>query len=325
MRTITTPHIRSISLNAIDREDDSFRMTFNPDLHRLKASMQEVGLFNPVILRGRERLQVVAGFRRILVAWSLGWEMIEAQVLDPDDITIKGGLILNFFENLGTRTFNLIEASMVVNGLVHRGNLDRNQVREEILPLLGLQGGSKVFREVSSLVGLIDEWKDLVVKEEIALPNAARISGLSPEDQEALLRAIAGLKLGHNKMRQCLELAEEICQRDKISLSQLFDSVPFLQLGKDQERNITEKTEMFRRALKRMRYSELTRQEEAFREARRQLTLPPSTRLEPPEFFEGDALKVTVRFRSPEELKEVFEQLMSAANSEALKRLLAMV
>ena len=45
----------------------------------------------------------------------------------------------------------------------------------------------------------------------------------------------------------------------------------------------------------------------------------------PPEFFEGNKLRVTFDFRSQDEFQAVLEKLGKAADSEALKGMLEMI
>ena len=325
MKEKTSSHLQSVLLSAIDRGDDSSRMTYCPDLEGLKVSMEARGLFNPVILRGKEDFQVVAGYRRILVATSLGWKTIPARVFTPEDLDIEESFRLNFYENLGTREFNLVEAAMVVSGFLDKCKMDSTQVREKILPLLGFQSGAAVLGELHSLLRLIDPWKELVVRDEIALPNAAKIAAFPSLEQKILFEALSGLKLGHNKMRHCMEMIAEICRRDEIPVVQLFAAKPFRELTQNEKRNTTAKTEMFRRELRKIRYPQLTRCEEEFQDARRKLSLPPSISMEPPEFFEGEKVKVTFSFRTPEELRTILKKLQEAASSEALHDMLGRI
>lgn len=322
---ITPPKAQSISISMINVDDESFRMTFCPDLKKLRASIEKIGLINPVILRRGKPFQIVSGYRRIVIAQSLGWEKIEAKVYASEELSVEEGFRLNLYENLGTRTFNLIEASMVVTGFPDRCGTDESQVRSEVLPLLGFQPGNKVLHMLSSLRYLSKEWKELVITKDMPLLIASKISRFSLQDQEVLLTALSGLHLGQNKMKECLEVAEEICRRDGLSLLQLFTAEPFPSLYQDDRLNNTERTEMFRKVLRARRYPELTRQQNHFQELRKKLSLPPSVTLVPPDFFEGDKLKVNLEFRSPEELQTILEKLETAADSEGLKMLLGML
>jgi len=317
--------IHSVFMNDVDCDDDLFRMSFYPSLENLKVSMAKVGLTNPVILSGVERFQIVTGYRRISAARSLGWETIAARVFAPDELEFESGFKLNFYENLGTRTLNLIESSMVVTGFVRGCKTEESQVRENILPLLGFQSGRKIYQQLLSLAQLIGEWKQLVVINGISLPNAAKVSRFSPVEQKALYGAISDLRLGENKLRQCLEMIEEISKRDEIPLHQLFAAGPFAYLSEKEQRNASERTELFRKTLRSLRHPALTQEEEKFQTLRKKLILPPSASLKAPEFFEGDKLKVTFEFRSPEELRSTLEKLEAAADGETLRALLEML
>jgi len=325
MNEKTKKSIQSVIMKDIDCDDALFRMTFDPSVENLKVSMANVGLTNPVILRGGERFQIVTGYRRILVARSLGWETIDARVFAPHELEFGEGFKLGFYENLGSRTFNLIEASMVVNGLVRGCETEESRVRENVLPLLGFQSGRKIYEQLLSLAQLIEAWKQLVVINGISLPNAANVSQLSPGEQEALYDAISDLRLGENKLRQCLEMVEEISKRDEITLHQILAAKPFAFLSEKEQRNVSERTELFRKTIRSLRYPALTREEEQFQALRKKLILPPSASLEPPAFFEGDKLKVTLKFRSPEELRSILDKLEEAADGETLRALLDML
>ena len=319
--------IQSVPLTLIDYRDETFRMSFCPDLGALKTSMEKIGLINPITLRGRgeERFQIVSGYRRVLAAQSLEWEEIKAALYTSDELSHSDGLLLTFYENLGTRGFNLIEASMVVAGFFEQWGQDEKQVREQILPLLGFQPGRKIFHALWSISHLSSEWKELVIKNEISLLNAAKISSFSLLDQRALSTALSGLKLGENKLRESLEMAEEVCKRDEISLSELFSSEQFKFLGQQGNLNLTGKTEQFRKTLKAIRYPEFSRKQQEFHDWRKKLLLPSSVSLEPPDFFEGNKLNVTFTFRSPEEYRSILKKLETAAESDVLKNLLMML
>lgn len=318
-------NIQSVPLARIDADDELFRMSFCPALGALTDSIKNVGMVNPVILRGEDPYQIVSGFRRVLAAQRLGREEVSAKIFSPPELSIDDGFRLNFFENAGTRRFNLIEASMVVAGFLEKCIRSEKQVREEILPLLGFHPGSKVLRALSSLRLLSNEWKVQVVTKEISLLNAAHLACFSPTDQRCLYAAIAGLKLGENKLRESLEMLNDICQREGIAVDALLSSAPFKSLDDDPNRNLTEKTEKFRKILKSVRYPAYNRMEEKFLEHKKKLSLPASVSLMPPEFFEGNKLRVTFDFRSQDEFQAVLEKLGKAADSEALKGMLEMI
>lgn len=317
--------MQTIPFARIEIEDTTFRMSFAPDLHALKASLETVGMLQPVVLRGKETFQIVSGYRRVCAARELGWQEIPAEVCLPEELNVAAGFARNFFENVASRPFNLVEAALVVKGFLGCCQAGSEKLRDTILPLLGFQPATRVLSWLCRLERLIAEWQALVVCKDIPLANAAKIAEFSEDDQRSLHAALGHLKLGQNKLRQCLEMVEEIARREEISVARLLGSEEFTAIRDNRLLNLPERTERFRKALRERRYPDLTGQEEAFERSRKELGLPTSVSLEPPEYFEGDRLRVSFSFRSGEELQGVAKKLEVAAENEALGALLAML
>ena len=75
--------IKKIPLEQIDLSDETFSVNFMPDLQRLRSSIEEIGLIQPVLLREKgDRYQIVCGFRRISIFHELGNSEIEARVFE---------------------------------------------------------------------------------------------------------------------------------------------------------------------------------------------------------------------------------------------------
>lgn len=75
--------IKKIPLEQIDLLDETFSINFMPDLQRLRSSIEEMGLIQPLLLREKgDRYQIICGFRRISVYRELGNHEIEAWVFE---------------------------------------------------------------------------------------------------------------------------------------------------------------------------------------------------------------------------------------------------
>lgn len=68
------------------------------DVTMLKESIREVGLLNPVIVN--EKNELISGFRRFEACRQLGWQEIEANVLETSNDDVKK-LEIEYHENLG--------------------------------------------------------------------------------------------------------------------------------------------------------------------------------------------------------------------------------
>ncbi len=65
--------IQQVPLQQIDVTDETFSVNFMPDLEKLRSSIKEVGLIEPVVLKKKNQgYQIVCGFRRIRLALGTG-------------------------------------------------------------------------------------------------------------------------------------------------------------------------------------------------------------------------------------------------------------
>ncbi|MBN2012864.1 ParB N-terminal domain-containing protein [candidate division KSB1 bacterium] len=68
------------------------------DVDALKASIQEVGLLNPILVN--EQHELISGFRRLEACRQLGWIEIEAHIIPTADDNVKM-LDIEYHENVG--------------------------------------------------------------------------------------------------------------------------------------------------------------------------------------------------------------------------------
>ncbi|MBX7056664.1 MAG: ParB N-terminal domain-containing protein [Leptospirales bacterium] len=85
------------------------------DLSELVESMRRLGLLQPVVIDADNRL--IAGFRRLQAARELGWESIEARLVDVQDQ--KERILMEVDENVVRREFSPDEMDRV-DRLLHR-------------------------------------------------------------------------------------------------------------------------------------------------------------------------------------------------------------
>ena len=83
--------IENIKISARIRQE-------NPEVSRLKESIQEIGLINPIVVN--EDNELLSGFRRLKACRELSWEEIEAIVFSTGTDEIKK-LDIEYHENLG--------------------------------------------------------------------------------------------------------------------------------------------------------------------------------------------------------------------------------
>lgn len=74
------------------------------DLTDLKASMQALGLMQPIVVRkSGAKFEVIAGHRRFVAAHELGWKQIQASVVAVDD---RAAFLMTLTENVHRKTMD---------------------------------------------------------------------------------------------------------------------------------------------------------------------------------------------------------------------------
>jgi ParB/RepB/Spo0J family partition protein len=308
--TIEMKTIQKIPLQQIDLSDDTFSVNYLPDLHRLRSSIQDAGLIQPVLLRKNSGgYQIVCGFRRLSVMKELGKSEIESRVFEEKEMDEFQLFSLSLHENLTTRGFNAVEKAVALDKLVHRFQIHPTAVIKTFLPAFSLEPNEKILNTYLSLAQMEDEIKTYVLKEEVSRSNIRRLSTLTPDNRMALLSLISPLKLGENRLRELLTLLEETSRRNQSTVKEIAGRPEIQAILSQKELTPSQKTERVKKVLLGLRYPELNQLEKEFEKKRKDLNLPSNILLHHPPFFEGKGLKVEFQFETIEEYRSILRSL----------------
>ena len=129
--------IQRIPLQQIDLSDDTFSVNYLPDLQKLRSSIEEIGLIQPVLLKKKsDGYQIICGFRRISVMKELGKSEIESRVFEEKEMDEFQLFSLSLHENLTTRGFNTVEKAIALDKLIHLFQIDPVAVTQNLPPPL---------------------------------------------------------------------------------------------------------------------------------------------------------------------------------------------
>jgi ParB family transcriptional regulator, chromosome partitioning protein len=302
--------IQTIRLKDIDLADETFSVNFGADLRRLRSSIEEIGLIEPVLLREKpEGYQIVCGFRRVSVLRELGNVGAESRVFGEKEVDPLKLFTISIHENLTTRGFNSVEKAIALDKLVHHFQMDRRSVIKTFLPLLSLETNEKILNTFLVLARMEDEFKRYVLEEEVSRSNIRLFSTLKPEDRRAILSLLPSLKLSENRLREVLTFLHEISQRDRLDVEVIVDRPEIRAVLSEKELTPSQKTERLRKILWGLRYPRMHLAEEAFEKKRRVLSLPPGMSLHHPPFFEGEKLRAEFQFETLEEFRSAISSL----------------
>lgn len=315
--------IRRVRLQQIDLSDQTFSVNFLPDLRRLRASIQEVGLIQPVLLREKStgQYQVVSGFRRVSVCRELGFAQIEARIPGRavEDLKL---FFVSLHDNLTSRGLNTVEKALVLEKLVHDFRVDPRAVIETVLPLLDLERNEKILNTFLSLARMEEGAKRFVLAQEVSRTNIRRLAAWSAEDQRLVLPMLNSLKLSENRLREMLGLVEEISKRDRCGLEKIIRLPEIQTILSRPELTPTQKAEKVKKILSGLRYPLMSRLEERFEKQKKQLNLPSGVSISPPPFFEGKGLRIAIQFPSIEAYGSILASLASLVDRKEFREMI---
>ncbi len=314
--------IRKIPLKQIDLADETFSVNFMADLQRVRSSIEEVGVLQPVLLREkRDGYQIVCGFRRISALEDLGTPEVDARVLEEekDDLSLFS-IVLH--ENLTTRGFNTVEKAIALDKLVHRFKLQRSDVISKILPLFSLETSEKILNTYLLLAGMEDEVKRFVVEEEVSRSNIRRLAAFSANDRKAFLSLVSPLKLGENRLREVLTFLEEIAGRDQVTVEAVIGRPDIQSILCQKEMTPSQRTEKVKTLLTRFRYPRMHQLEERFEAKRKELNLPIGLTLRHAPYFEGKGLKIELQCETMEQYRTLLSALAGLQEKETFQEIL---
>jgi ParB/RepB/Spo0J family partition protein len=315
--------IQNIPLQQIDLSDETFSINYLPDLQKLRSSIQEIGLIQPVLLRSKlGRYQIVCGFRRISVTKELGGSEIESQVFEEGEIDDVRLFSFSLHENMATRGFNAVEKAIALDKLIHRFQTDTTVVIKTFLPSLSLEPNEKILNTFLALAQMEDEIKTYVLKEEVSRSNIRRLSALTSVDRMAVLSLIVPLKLGENRLRELLILLEEISRRNHITIEEIAGEPEIQAILSQKDLTPSQKAEHVKRVLLHLRYPRTHHMEKEFEKKRKALNLPQPVSLQHSPFFEGRELKIQFHFETMEEYQSILSALSGLPGKEAFNQMI---
>jgi len=314
--------IEKIPLQKIDLSDETFSINYMPDLQRLRASIKEIGLIQPVLLKRKlNAYQIISGFRRISAMKELGKLEIESRVYEEKETDEFRLFSICLHENLTTRGFNAVEKAVALDKLIDRFQIDPSVVIKNFLPSLALEPNEKILNTYLSLARMEDDMKQYVLKEEVSRSNIRRLSALTSDDRRAFLSLASPLKLGENRLREILTLLEEISRRNRWRTSDIVARPEIQAILFQEELTPSQKTDRIKKVLMNLRYPKIHRLEEEFEKKKRDLNLPSRVLLHHHPFFEGKGLRVEFQFETMKEYRSLLGALLNLADKKEFEEL----
>ena len=306
--------LQYLSLSDLNVADNSYRITFAPELESLKRSIRAVGIIQPINVRHTHEgtYQIVTGYKRVLVMQELGRQSVPALVHEPHDLSPTQAFMWNLHDNAATRELNIIEKSAALSKLGEFCQVSEEDLVKQYLPLFGIDPSYKILHQLMSLAQLTEPLKNYVVQSDLALSSASRVAEFTASTQQALLPVLAKIRPSTNKLNELLTLIREIAARDGLSVEEVLGRYELMQVVADPTTSPTDKVRALRQALRGLRMPQLTERQKQLAALIDSLELPESARIVTDPYFENEKIKLECQFSHPGEIDDLIKKIQSA-------------
>lgn len=176
---------RTARLDEVDVNPDQPRSGFDDEaLEELAASISQLGVLQPLLVREvGERLQLIAGERRLRAAGMAGLQEVPVMVVDTDD---RGSLERALVENIHREDLNPIEEATAYRQLLEDAGLTHEALAER------LGRGRVTITNALRLLDLPPQVQQFLVDGSLSAAHGRALLGLQANPfQERLARRVA--------------------------------------------------------------------------------------------------------------------------------------
>jgi ParB-like chromosome segregation protein Spo0J len=308
----------NVAVAAIDASCDGYSLSWPGESPALEESIARVGVIQAPLLAERGgRLVSVCGLRRVRAASKLSIENIECRICR--DQAADGFLLaLNVEDNLSVRELTLLEKARFTRLAGALKGTEGRDLLSRYESLMGISGGERERARLLALDALPQDVKRFIDAKAMPARLAAPIAELGAGDASILVGLAVKHRLTAAQTAEFAELGREIAQRDSRSFGGVVEALdddldPDRAPGRGWREILVER-------LKAMRYPAWREREGAMGQCLYLINGTPGITVRPPPFFEGDAMRAEIVFRSPEELLAGTQALGRFAATESARK-----
>ena len=284
-----------VALSRIDLKDRRFALSYGRDNAKLRSSIENAGIIDPVILLDRKPYVPVAGLRRLDCARTLRIRSVPAVIIDASE---KEALLKAIHTNI-ERGFNIIEKATVLYKMDRFGFS-----RPDILALmtyLDLNPHEKILEIFIAIAGLENVYKDFFFKNTVSLRNIESFLQFDVTERRKIVRSLASFHLTESTLREIFEMLHILRIRK----------------GKLTGRDIParQNVESLRAYLKERTHpilSSLTRKLKAIRD---RMAVPQGLDIRVDPFFEKEYIELVLRIKNDDDVRTALAKISGLADA----------
>lgn len=314
------------NIDLISENYDEYSISYGRDSVLVKESISKVGLIDAVILKkcldADETYSVICGYQRIRACRKLGWESIEAKIIDG--LNEEEILLLVLHDNMFSRGFNEIEKAIVLRKFLDIG-FDYDRVMADIAPLLEIPPNKNIIDKYLSVLRLDSEIKHSVARSELELERAFLLVILDDVERDVVYRFLFRESIINiNEAKETIRNLLDLKLIKQLEIAELLLSDEISHIISDRKSNKRQKGEKICRLIKSMRYPAISIKEDEFGKSCRAMRLDNDVRINHSRYFEGDEIRITLKASNEEKLGNNLERLLSNVRNGTFKKIFSL-
>jgi len=286
-----------------------FRFDYRDPL--LEASLETRGILTPILVAPYRRMVVlIAGHKRFFHA-------VRKKLKKMPAIFVKAGFsekelfLLSVYSNWNQNMPDLDRMKAI--GTAEKDfKLTSEEVRDEILPALGLSPRDGILEEYRRVGALSEKIHSLLGEKKLPFRGAASLEKFSLSEQSFLAGSV--FKQIHLTTNQIILISGWLSDLKKIRkcvLEELFQEEALKDVLKNSNTDPRTRGEMLFEVLRALRFPRLSEEEKSFRRLKSKIEEEEEIRLERPEGFEAEGVFLHARLRDRKKASRVLDFLES--------------
>lgn len=292
--------MKTLSIDQINVHDKRFCISYPLDDVTLCASIQKIGIVQPVMLLNTSPFIVVTGFKRLDIARQLKLKEIPYTTVD---ITEHEALLFAIHDNI-KRGLNLVEKAHAIERMIHTG-FSSAEI-SETLDTLGMNPHEKILKILFALASSEDSLKRFAATHNLSLKNVDYLLRFEVDERASIIDLLSSVHVTESTLRETLEILTLL----KLKRGKL----PFEDLRPTSDQELM-------RQLKAMAYPIRTSLHEQLQNLRKALGLPPNIDIKVDPFFEKEYIDIGIRAKNQEDIYRALEKLQRSTDDGTIGRI----
>ncbi len=272
-------------------------------LEPLRASIEQVGILNPPVVKSDEYniFIPILGRRRLQVAAALKFESVEVRIADSS-LNDDDEYLMAFWDNLGRIKQDPAVKAHAIKRLLEL--FPREILAKNILPFIDTPPRGPKLERLRKIGGLENNILEAISDGKIQEKSAILFAELPLNERQSLFKLVCNLGLNSNKAFEIISSLFDLSILWKKPVTDLLSDPDAVRILDDPVLSAQEKASEFRDLLRSWKHPYIYEKQKGFEGWAREIHPPENVRMRPAQSFEDDSVSIEIRLDSRAEAEK---------------------